>query len=175
LGAVDRIEILNHGGSATYGTDAIAGVVNLILKSDYQGADIFNYYGISQRGDHETYHGYLVSGLTEKFSDTSKLSIVTAVDYYTSSPIMQDDRADTQLIHSLYSYKYPSSVSAFPQYPGQFSDAAGNFYQVIPGTKGPTVSTSDFLINAGKAKWLYSYFGEWPYPSSHVCFINSLE
>jgi outer membrane cobalamin receptor len=37
LGAVDRIEILNHGGSATYGTDAIAGVVNLILKSDYKG------------------------------------------------------------------------------------------------------------------------------------------
>ena len=147
LGAVDRIEILNDGGSATYGTDAIAGVVNLILKSDYQGADIFNYYGISQRGDDETYHGYLVSGLTEKFSDTSKLSIVTAFDYYTSSPIMQDDRANTQLNHSLYSFKYPSSVTAFPQYPGQFNDAAGNFYQVIPGTKGPTVSTSDFLIN----------------------------
>ncbi|MFZ0505477.1 MAG: TonB-dependent receptor [Chthoniobacterales bacterium] len=147
LGAVDRIEILNDGGSATYGTDAIAGVVNLILKSDYQGADIFNYYGISQRGDDETYHGYLVSGLTEKFSDTAKLSIVTAFDYYSSSPIMQVDRANTQLNHSLYSFKYPSSVTAFPQYPGQFSDAAGNFYQVIPGTKGPAVSTSDFLIN----------------------------
>jgi outer membrane receptor protein involved in Fe transport len=60
---------------------------------------------------------------------------------------MQADRANTQLNHSLYSFKYPSSVTAFPQYPGQFSDAAGNFYQVIPGTKGPTVSTSDFLIN----------------------------
>jgi iron complex outermembrane recepter protein len=147
LGAVDRIEILNDGGSATYGTDAIAGVVNLILKNDYQGAEIYNYYGISQRDDDEVYHGYFVSGLTEKFSDTSKLSIIAAVDYYTSSPIMQDDRADTQLNHSIYSYKYPSSLTAYPQYPGQFSDAAGNFYQVIPGTKGPTVTTSDFLIN----------------------------
>jgi hypothetical protein len=90
-------------------------VVNLILKSDYQGADIFNYYGISQRGDDETYHGYFVSGLTEKFSDTSKLSVVTAVDYYASSPIMQDDRADTQLNHSLYSYKYPS-IRVTPMY-----------------------------------------------------------
>ncbi|HEX4201140.1 MAG TPA: TonB-dependent receptor plug domain-containing protein, partial [Chthoniobacterales bacterium] len=43
LGSIDRIEILNDGGSATYGTDAVAGVVNLILKSDYQGAEIYNY------------------------------------------------------------------------------------------------------------------------------------
>ncbi|HXL25506.1 MAG TPA: TonB-dependent receptor plug domain-containing protein, partial [Chthoniobacterales bacterium] len=57
LAAVDRIEILNDGGSATYGTDAIAGVVNVILKNEYNGADIINYYGISQRGDSETYHG----------------------------------------------------------------------------------------------------------------------
>src|SRR5208282_1890967 len=97
LSAIDRIEILNDGGSATYGTDAIAGVVNLILKSDYQGADIFNYYGISQRGDDETYHGYLVSGLTEKFSETSKLSFVAGIDYYSSSPIMQQDRPFTNL------------------------------------------------------------------------------
>jgi iron complex outermembrane recepter protein len=62
LAAVDRIEVLNDGGSATYGTDAIAGVVNVILKDEYNGADISNYYGISQRGDDETYHGSLVGG-----------------------------------------------------------------------------------------------------------------
>ena len=61
--------------AATYGTDAIAGVVNLILKSDYQGAEIYNYYGESQRGDDETYHGFFVGGLTQKFSDTSKLVV----------------------------------------------------------------------------------------------------
>src|SRR6267143_779441 len=59
LAAVDRIEVLNDGGSSTYGTDAIAGVVNIILKNEYNGADIINYYGISQRGDSETYHGSL--------------------------------------------------------------------------------------------------------------------
>jgi len=147
LGAVDRIEILNDGGSATYGTDAIAGVVNLILKSEYQGAEIFNYYGISQRGDDETYHGYIVGGLTQKFGDASKLSIVTAVDYYTSSPIMQQDRAFTQFNHSLYSPNYPGFITAYPFYTGTFNDAAGNSYQVAPGTKGPAVTQSDFLIN----------------------------
>jgi iron complex outermembrane recepter protein len=80
LAAVDRIEVLNDGGSAIYGTDAIAGVVNVILKDEYNGADILNYYGISQRGDAETYHGSLVGGVSHKFSDTSKLNIVVAFD-----------------------------------------------------------------------------------------------
>jgi iron complex outermembrane recepter protein len=134
LGAVDRIEILNDGGSATYGTDAVAGVVNLILKSDYQGAEIFNYYGISQRGDDETYHGYLVSGLNQKFSDTSKLSIVVGVDYLSQSPIMQQDRVFTQLNHTLYSPNYEPQF-AFPTYTGQFTGMnSGTNYQTVPGT-----------------------------------------
>lgn len=144
LGAIDRIEILNDGGSATYGTDAVAGVVNLILKSDYQGAEIYNYWGESQRGDAETYHGYFVGGLTQKFSDTSKLNVVASIDYYSQGPIMQQDRAFTQLNHSLYSPNYPAFITAFPTYTGQFSDAAGNFFQTLPGTKGPTVTTNNF-------------------------------
>ena len=39
-GAVDRIEILTSGASAIYGSDAIAGVVNVILKKDYSGDEI---------------------------------------------------------------------------------------------------------------------------------------
>jgi outer membrane receptor protein involved in Fe transport len=45
LAAIDRIEILKDGGSATYGDDAVAGVVNIILKDEYNGADIVNYIG----------------------------------------------------------------------------------------------------------------------------------
>jgi iron complex outermembrane recepter protein len=153
LGAVDRIEILNDGGSATYGTDAVAGVVNLILKSDYQGAEIFNYYGISQRGDDETYHGYLVSGLSEKFSDTSKLSIIVAVDYLSQSPIMQQDRAFTQLNHTLYSPNYPPQL-AFPTYTGQFTGVnSGINYQTVPGTVGPEANLSTSSFNDYNDKW----------------------
>src|SRR5580692_3672761 len=43
VGAIDRIDILNDGGSATYGTDAVAGVVNFVTKEGYNGADIYNY------------------------------------------------------------------------------------------------------------------------------------
>jgi iron complex outermembrane recepter protein len=100
LAAVDRIEVLNDGGSATYGADAIAGVVDVILKDEYNGADIANYYGISQRGDDETYHGSLVEGASTKFRDTSKLSILVAFGYDEPSPIMSEDRRFANLQHS---------------------------------------------------------------------------
>ena len=45
LAAVERVEILKDGASAIYGSDAIAGVVNFILRSDYQGLDINAYEG----------------------------------------------------------------------------------------------------------------------------------
>ncbi len=145
LAAVDRIEILNDGGSATYGTDAIAGVVNVILKNEYNGADITNYYGISQRGDSETYHGSLVGGVSHKFSDTSKLSILVAFDYYESSPIMSEDRGFANEQHSHLSPNYPDQPNVVPN-AGSFFDAAGNQYTLIPGTRG-IATASDFIIN----------------------------
>jgi outer membrane receptor protein involved in Fe transport len=48
---VERIEVLTSGASAVYGSDAIAGVVNFILRSDYQGAEFALDYGISDKDD----------------------------------------------------------------------------------------------------------------------------
>jgi iron complex outermembrane recepter protein len=50
LAAVERIEILKDGASAIYGTDAIAGVVNFILRKDYVGAQIATHVAVTQRG-----------------------------------------------------------------------------------------------------------------------------
>ena len=50
LVAVERIEVLKDGGSALYGADAIAGVVNIILQREYVGKDISAEYGDSQHG-----------------------------------------------------------------------------------------------------------------------------
>ena len=48
LEAVERIEILKDGGSAIYGSDAIAGVVNVILRKDFQGLAVNASYGATQ-------------------------------------------------------------------------------------------------------------------------------
>ncbi|MEO6742880.1 MAG: TonB-dependent receptor [Caldimonas sp.] len=51
LGMVDRVEVLLDGASAVYGSDAVAGVVNVILRRSYQGAQVAAGYGLSTHGD----------------------------------------------------------------------------------------------------------------------------
>ena len=50
LAAVQRVEVLKDGASAIYGSDAIAGVINFILRQNYQGAEATVYYGDSKDG-----------------------------------------------------------------------------------------------------------------------------
>ncbi len=52
--AVERIEILKDGASPIYGSDAVAGVVNVIMKKDFYGVLAETYYGAAERGDLET-------------------------------------------------------------------------------------------------------------------------
>jgi len=51
LEAVDRIEVLKDGASAIYGSDAVAGVINVILRNNYQGGSLGLNIGTSYRGD----------------------------------------------------------------------------------------------------------------------------
>ena len=50
---ISRIEVLKDGASAVYGTDAVAGVVNIILKKDFEGLDMNVQTGMSGQGDAE--------------------------------------------------------------------------------------------------------------------------
>ena len=49
--AVRRVEFLRDGASAQYGTDAIAGVVNIVLKNDENNSDLNFFSGITAEGD----------------------------------------------------------------------------------------------------------------------------
>ena len=57
LAAVERIEVLRDGASAIYGADAVAGVINFILRKDYQGAEVstYNTYTKGKGGGSENY------------------------------------------------------------------------------------------------------------------------
>ena len=50
LAAIDRVEIMTDGGSAIYGSDAVAGVVNFILRKDYEGQETWANYGSGTDG-----------------------------------------------------------------------------------------------------------------------------
>ncbi|MBV8481396.1 MAG: TonB-dependent receptor [Verrucomicrobia bacterium] len=168
LAAIDRIEILNDGGSATYGTDAVAGVVNLILKDQYQGADINNYYGISQRGDYEVYHGQFAVGIEQKIGHgggsggeptgegkeapapasvtefVPKIDVVAAFDFYDQSPVLAKNRAFTDENFSRLSFRYPDHGD-FPTTTGLFIDnVTGAAFQTKQGFNGVSPTAADF-------------------------------
>jgi iron complex outermembrane recepter protein len=156
LAAVDRIEILKDGGSATYGDDAIAGVVNVITKEDYNGADIVNYFGESQRGDDAIYHLSMTGGASQKGA-FGKVSIVATFDYFDSSPIDSKDRwwSNDSFFSRLSPGKYPNAAITFSppnggyQYAGPSTPTipSGTTFIVKLGTVGPAITQNDFNVN----------------------------
>jgi outer membrane receptor protein involved in Fe transport len=63
MAAIDRIEILTTGASAVYGADAVAGVINLVLRKDFEGLRLSASYGDSTRGtDEGKFNANLVAG-----------------------------------------------------------------------------------------------------------------
>jgi len=53
---VARVEVVTGGASAVYGSDAMAGVVNFVMKDDFEGLEIGGSYGISDEGDAARYN-----------------------------------------------------------------------------------------------------------------------
>ena len=66
---VERIEVLTDGASAIYGSDAIAGVVNIILRSDFQGAILRASYGLSGDSDGDARKATLTAGTGDLATD----------------------------------------------------------------------------------------------------------
>lgn len=53
---VKRVEVVTGGASAVYGSDAMAGVVNFVMKNDFEGFEVGGSYTISERGDASRYN-----------------------------------------------------------------------------------------------------------------------
>jgi len=85
--AVERIEILKDGASAIYGADAIAGVVNIILRRDFQGVD-----AAASAGFFEGKNDYRAS-LAAGFGDlrTNGFNLFGVLDYYASDGLTMAD------------------------------------------------------------------------------------
>ncbi|CAN7192253.1 TonB-dependent receptor [Pseudoxanthomonas sp. LjRoot143] len=85
--AVERIEVLKDGASSIYGSDAIAGVVNIITRSNFEGATAQTYYGQYSEGDGETTRADFVMGFTG-----DRGSLTAAVEYRKEEEVMSADR-----------------------------------------------------------------------------------
>jgi len=67
--AIERVEVLRDGASAVYGTDAIGGVVNFILKKDYEGINASAFADITEAGGGDIFRYNIMGGFGDLNSD----------------------------------------------------------------------------------------------------------
>jgi iron complex outermembrane receptor protein len=90
--AVERVEILKDGASAIYGSDAIAGVVNVILRKDYVGTTVRGSYGQSRYHDGRDTRFALTHGFGDL--DTDKYNVLLSMEYGRKGNVNNADRSD---------------------------------------------------------------------------------
>jgi iron complex outermembrane receptor protein len=88
LGMIERIEIITDGASAIYGSDAVAGVINIILKKNYTGSEISGGYKATQHGGGRERNISAITGFT-----FGKLSGMVSVDAYDRQSLKASERS----------------------------------------------------------------------------------
>ncbi|HDS1146336.1 MULTISPECIES: TonB-dependent receptor domain-containing protein [Stenotrophomonas] len=88
MSAVERIDVLKDGASALYGSDAIAGVVNIITRKDYDGLEVSVQHGQFSQGDGKDSTFSLVTGARGE-----RGGYTLALEYQKSDPVFARDRS----------------------------------------------------------------------------------
>lgn len=86
---LERTDVLTGGAVTSYGADAVTGLVNFITKSNFNGIDIQANYGITERGDGQSYRLDFTTGAN--FADGAG-NIIVNLNYTNVRPVLQGDR-----------------------------------------------------------------------------------
>ncbi|WP_336965750.1 TonB-dependent receptor [Sphingobium aquiterrae] len=155
--AIERVEVLQDGASAIYGSDAIAGVVNLIMRKSYDGLMLTGYYGISSRGDLPTRQidltmghewdrgGFMFSGSWRK-SDGNLMAdrpISRDVDWRDRGGRNQRNPLPTTTAFTGINPANPSAMYIIKEGVQQATSLADFRPYVFPGTNDPLTSGND--------------------------------
>lgn len=163
---IERIEVLKDGASAIYGSDAVAGVVNIILRKNYDGAEASAYFGQNGRGDGSKAQYSFTAGTT-----TDRASLVFGVNYTNEDPVWAKARPLTR--YSSGPNHIEDSLSATGPW-GRFNDpravgtpGAGNYRD----TDGKVVGAADgtWRPNQWVLNHTGSFDGKAPAPILAAC------
>ncbi len=140
---IDRVEVVTGGASAVYGSDAVAGVVNFIMKSDFEGVEIDSKWAETSDNDGARYDIGITMG--SNFAD-DKGNVALFFGYTDREEVFQGDRkfSSVALGDSIGSepYLYPFGSSGIPQ--GYLGGRAG---------RAGAVGASRFLPNGDRAPY----------------------
>ena len=130
---IDHVEVITGGASAVYGADAVAGVVNFVMKKNFQGLDVDAQYGITQAGDGQEFKASAFMGAN--FAD-DKGNVSFGLEHYTRAPSLQANR------------DFYTKGWADPNTPTNEFFATGNSFQP-DATNGPSQAAVSSLFTHG--------------------------
>jgi len=150
LSIVDHIEVLEDGASSIYGSDAIAGVVNIITKKKIDGVEVNGYIGDFSKGGRTTEGSVTAGGSSDKFSAMFVASYydqdaISSSKWWQSAypePLAGLRAGSSATPQGRYTFCDPSR--AVPAY-GSCTADQGNFYDVTlnNGTTTPVWNKAD--------------------------------
>ncbi len=89
-GLIERVDVLTGGASAIYGSDAVTGVVNFILKDDFVGQEFTVQAGLSSEGDGEEIYGSALFG--RSFGEGDRGNVTLSIEGYDRRAVFYGDR-----------------------------------------------------------------------------------
>ena len=146
MAVVERIEVLLDGASAIYGSDAVAGVINIITRDNFEGLEINVGYSNTADSDMGT-QTYSITGGTVSENGNAWIN----VDYMQRNSLQHDDRdyAASANQGSAGGYDFRSSSGnpgSIKILPGSENGFESGFYQVPAGSTG--TPTAEEIIGA---------------------------
>src|SRR5882724_5420351 len=149
---IDHIDILKDGASAVYGSDAVAGVINIFLIHEFRGLEIGGSMGNTNLGasnDARELEGWLKAGVGD-----DKTDILVIADFYDRAAMYARDRQLTSNTFAVpwggfdkrlaYSPGHIGLIGRFRLIPKLFFSANSP-----PPHSAPNIATSPFYIRAG--------------------------
>ncbi len=86
---IERVDIVTGGASAVYGSDAVAGVVNFVLRDDFEGVELDTSYEVSENSDGEIFNTSLTMGGN---FDGGRGNATLSLEYTSRGSVLQGDR-----------------------------------------------------------------------------------
>lgn len=139
LSAVERIEVLRDGASAVYGADAVAGVINFILRKDYTGLEVSGYATKVAEGGGDTRVVNITGGIGDL--TTQGFNILISANHETGAVLKAKDRSFANSANRPdLGINKASPRNGIPNF--NFTDTLGNGYGSFGNKVGPTVNPS---------------------------------
>ena len=147
LSAIDRVEILKDGASAIYGSDAVAGVVNFILRRDYKGGEVSLDAGNTQAGGASNRRAAITAGFGDLARD--RMNLMISATLQKEGALYGRDRGFASIGFSAADNNDPTSFHPFPANfdPLDGSNAFGN--PSSPTCPAPYAINTPFINGTG--------------------------